>query len=369
MRSLLVLVAACSGAARPPSAPAAATRLPADAGEVVAIDEVGDATIVLDRERAFVVRGGALAASVPAPHGWRAGATIAALDGEGAWAVGVSDDGRLYRITLAGELEDITDRFAVADVRAVAAAGTTTAFALPDGVAVSGDGIHELRARTAPPDAVAASRGRVALLGAARRRRVGPRASSKRAPTRSRRTAIAFVGGAARGGDQHRRLRRGSRRVARAADPRRADRRRRRAAVDRRRRPVRARRHDAAPHDRRRAPRGAAVRVARRRCLPRDGRRGEPRVDRRDDRRPDAGAPASRRCSRACARTATCRAAMPASICPPPRAGAPITTSSCAASSSPTPCRPPVPTSSPADRDALARWLTSPPGRATSTSR
>jgi len=166
VRSLLVLLAACSGAARPPSAPAAATRLPADAGEVVAIDEVGDATIILDRKRAFVVRGGALAASVPAPHGWRAGATIAALDGEGAWAVGVSGDGRLYRITLAGELEDITDRFAVADVRAVAAAGTTTAFALPDGVAVSGDGIHELRAHTAPPDAVAASRGRVALLGA-----------------------------------------------------------------------------------------------------------------------------------------------------------------------------------------------------------
>jgi hypothetical protein len=166
LKRALLLLAACGSAPKLPSAPATTAKLPAEAGEVVAIDEVGDATIVLDRQRAFVVRGGALAASVPAPHGWRGGATIAAVDGEGQWAVGVGDDGRLYRITLAGELEDITDRFALTSVRSVAAAGTTTAFALPDGVAVSGDGIHELRAKLATPAALAASKGRIALAGA-----------------------------------------------------------------------------------------------------------------------------------------------------------------------------------------------------------
>ena len=194
MKRALVLLAACGAAPHLPAAPATATRLPAAIGEVVAIDEVGDATIVLDRQRAFVVRGGALAASVPAPHGWRAGATIAAIDGEGSWAVGVTDDGRLYRITLAGELEDITDRFAIGDVRSVAAAGTTTAFALADGVAVSGDGIHELRARLATPALVAAAKGRIALAGAdgvavwdlaTRQQRTYPIAAK----------ALAFVGG------------------------------------------------------------------------------------------------------------------------------------------------------------------------------
>ena len=165
MRRALLLLAACGAAPRAPAAPSTSVKLPADTGDVVAIDEVGDATIVLDRTRAYVVRGGSLAASIPAPHGWRAGATIAAIDGEGSWAVGVGDDGRLYRITLAGELEDITDRFAISTVRSVAAAGTTTAFALPDGVAVSADGIHELRARLATPTALAASKGRIALAG------------------------------------------------------------------------------------------------------------------------------------------------------------------------------------------------------------
>jgi len=175
------LIAACGGAAKPAAVPVIATKLPADVGEVVAITEVGDATVVLDHQRAFVVRGGALAASVPAPGsapgaalaagvpapgGWRGGATVAALDGEGAWAVGVTEDGRLVRITLAGDLEDITDRFRLADIRGVAAAGTTTAFALGDGVAVSADGVHELRAKLVAPSAVAASRGRVAMIGA-----------------------------------------------------------------------------------------------------------------------------------------------------------------------------------------------------------
>jgi len=159
------VLAACGGAPKPAAVPAVATKLPAEVGEVVGIAEVGDATIVLDHTRAFVVRGGAVAAQVEAPHGWRGGATVAALDGEGAWAVGVADDGRLYRITLAGDLEDITDRYKLADVRALAAAGSTTAFALPDGVAVTGDGVHELRAKLATPAALAASKGRVALLG------------------------------------------------------------------------------------------------------------------------------------------------------------------------------------------------------------
>lgn len=162
MKRALLLLAACGGAARPAAVPAVATQL-ADAADVVAIDELGDATIVLARDRASILRGGTLAASVQ--HRWRAGTTIAALDGEGAWAVGVDDAGRLYRITLAGELEDITDRFRLSTVRAVAAGGTTTAFGLADGVAVTGDGVHELRVELAAPQALAATQGQIAIAG------------------------------------------------------------------------------------------------------------------------------------------------------------------------------------------------------------
>ena len=164
MKRALLLLAACGGAPKPPTVAATATKLPAEVGDVVGIAEVGDATIVLDHERAFVVRGGAVAAQAQAPRHWRAGATVAALDGEGAWAVGITDDGRMYRITLAGDLEDITARYQLADVRAVAGAGTTTAIATSHGVAVTADGLHELQAKVAPPSAVAASKGRVALL-------------------------------------------------------------------------------------------------------------------------------------------------------------------------------------------------------------
>ncbi|HSN28477.1 MAG TPA: cytochrome c [Kofleriaceae bacterium] len=165
MRCALLLLAACGAAPQAPAVPAIATKLPAEVGDVVGIAEVGDATVVLDHQRAFVVRGGAVAAQIEAPHGWRAGTTVAALDGQGAWAVGLNDDGRLYRITLAGDLEDITDRFRLADVRALAAAGTTTAFATRDGVAVTADGLHELQATVAPPAQLAASNGRIALGG------------------------------------------------------------------------------------------------------------------------------------------------------------------------------------------------------------
>ncbi len=165
MRVALLLLAACGAAPQAPAVPAVATKLPAEVGDVVGIAEIGDATIVLDRERAFVVRGGAVAAQVEAPHGWRAGTTVAALDGEGTWAVGITGAGRLYRITLAGDLEDMTERYRLADVRALAAAGTTTAFATRDGVAVTTDGLHELQATLAPPAQLAASKGRVALGG------------------------------------------------------------------------------------------------------------------------------------------------------------------------------------------------------------
>lgn len=191
---LPIALFACGGTAKPAAVPATTTKLPAEVGEVVAIAEVGDATVVLDHQHAFVVRGGALVASVPAPHGWRGGATVAALDGEGSWAVGVADDGRLYRITLAGDLEDITDRFKLASVRAIAAAGTTTAFSLGDGIAVSADGVHELRAKLATPSAIAASRGRIAMIGT---RGIDvwnvPKAESRTYPIAAR--SVAWIGG------------------------------------------------------------------------------------------------------------------------------------------------------------------------------
>ncbi|HUJ59105.1 MAG TPA: cytochrome c [Kofleriaceae bacterium] len=168
MRAALVVLAACGAAPLARPAPTSRLAVPAQVGNVVAVEEIGDTTFVLDEHRAYVVRGGVVAAVSEAPHGWRGGAPLAAPDGDGRWAVGVDRDGRLWRITIAGELEDVSERFALGDakVAAIAGAGTTSAFALGDGVAYSTDGVHLDRTRLAPPTAIAAAKDRLALLRA-----------------------------------------------------------------------------------------------------------------------------------------------------------------------------------------------------------
>src|SRR3954471_23671532 len=130
----------------------AATQAQVAVRDVVAVEEIGDATIVLDAGHAYVLRGGAIASVSEAPHGFRGGGTIAAPDGDGRWAVGFDREGQLWRITIGGELEAVSDRFKLAGARidAIAGAGAVSAFALADGLAVS-DGIRLQRTTTPAP--------------------------------------------------------------------------------------------------------------------------------------------------------------------------------------------------------------------------
>lgn len=161
----LVALAACHAAAPPRPLPASEQASPAAVGNVVAIEEIGDTTVVLDESRAFVLRGGALASVTESPRGWLAGAAVAAPDGEGRWALGLDRDGRVWRISIAGELEDVTDRWKLSKVLAISGAALTSAFVLADGVAVTADGVHLARATLAPPTTIATGRGRIAMLG------------------------------------------------------------------------------------------------------------------------------------------------------------------------------------------------------------
>src|SRR5262249_43143999 len=70
---------------------------------------------------------------------------------------------QLWRITATGEVEPIGDRLGIADhVRAIGAAGATTAMTLDDGVAIVRDRAHAARFELAQPGQLAVGRDRVA---------------------------------------------------------------------------------------------------------------------------------------------------------------------------------------------------------------
>jgi mono/diheme cytochrome c family protein len=171
-RALLAAMLACAcGRARPaPTVPVVAIDPAPGAsglGDATAIGEAGGAVYVFGPDGVRVIAGGAVVAS-SAPRAFVASAILAAPDGGGAWIVGVDRDGRAVRVSAAGELEEIGDRFGVAGaVHAIAAAGPLVAFALAPGVAWT-DGAHPSLSidRTATYRAIAAGPGRFAGLGA-----------------------------------------------------------------------------------------------------------------------------------------------------------------------------------------------------------
>ena len=165
MRSALLLIAACGAAPNPVSIGATEQHAPATVGHVVAVEEIGDTTVVLDETRAFVLRGGALASVTESADGWLAGAAVAAPDGEGRWALGIDRKNRLMRISISGELEDVTDRWSLSKVRGVSSTALTAAFVVDDGIAVTTDGVHLDRTAIKLPRGLATARGRIAMFG------------------------------------------------------------------------------------------------------------------------------------------------------------------------------------------------------------
>ena len=164
--ALAVVLAACGGAppAVRPLALSSSPPLALDATSPVAVVDQGDLQVVLGSQVATLVRGGAVAARVEAPHAWIAGATIAAPDGTGRWVVAVDAGGAAWRLTPSGEREAIADRFGLGDAKVldVGGAGATTAFALADAVAYTTDGLHVARVPAAGASHMAVARGMLA---------------------------------------------------------------------------------------------------------------------------------------------------------------------------------------------------------------
>jgi hypothetical protein len=113
-----------------------------DVGQVAAVTEVDDMTVIYSDKGALVFSGGALAQVDGSITSWVAAATVAAADGDGQWAMGLSKGGQLYRIRDESTLEDVSDRYGLANTRVRGIApmgGARVAFVL-DGAVVVADG-------------------------------------------------------------------------------------------------------------------------------------------------------------------------------------------------------------------------------------
>ncbi len=119
----------------------------ADTGHVSSVAEIADDVVVFGDKGALIFAGGALATTDVTVTAWQPVATsIPAADGTGTWLVAVSADGRLHRLRGRVAMEDVSDRYGLAQskITGVASAGgawavfsTDTGLAISDGVTVS----------------------------------------------------------------------------------------------------------------------------------------------------------------------------------------------------------------------------------------
>lgn len=162
----LFAASACGGAPPPTPPLALAHTSPIDLGSAApaALVEQGDNVYALSGRIATVMRGGIVTAKAEAHHPWIGGAVIAAPDGDGRWVIALDDQGALWRVTIAGELEAVADRLGLdgAHVLAIGGAGTTFAAELPDAIAYTTDGLHLTRVAAAPARAFSVARGQLA---------------------------------------------------------------------------------------------------------------------------------------------------------------------------------------------------------------
>jgi hypothetical protein len=173
------LAAACAGqgaAADVPTWPVAPAALAlssqawnagqAELGAIKAVVEDGDDVVVFGDHGATVFAGGAVSASDNSVTDWRSAARIPAADGSGYWAVGVANDGQLYRLRAGMALESISDRYglladSVLEVAPLEA--PLVAFALDRSLVIA-DGQNVVRYDVAADRSVAGDAHRVAAV-------------------------------------------------------------------------------------------------------------------------------------------------------------------------------------------------------------
>ena len=138
----------------------------AHSAEIAVIELAGD-VYIFDRARVTIWREGRLEATVPAPRvSWSAGAAIDSPEG-GAWVVGIAG-GKLWRVTPAGAVESVADRWHLDDAAILSIDSTKDAlvFGLANGVAVVSDHAHVVIYAGGEARHVAAAKGRIAIARA-----------------------------------------------------------------------------------------------------------------------------------------------------------------------------------------------------------
>lgn len=136
----------CSG---PPVLPAGSTFTLAELtwngkmasfGQIAAVAEIYDDTLVLTDTGAVVLTSGVQLASDTSVKSWSRAAVLPAADLSGEWAVAIDGNGALRRLKNRSVMEDISDRYGLAGtpVTELAAMGTGgAAFALAGGIAIA----------------------------------------------------------------------------------------------------------------------------------------------------------------------------------------------------------------------------------------
>jgi mono/diheme cytochrome c family protein len=176
---LVALVAGCgsSGAADDSTVvaatPLALAKVPFEngadpLGKVAATLDFDGGAVVFSDLGAVVLTAGVVSATDPSVKAWQAGAAanVPAPDGSGSWLVGVDGAGHVQRLRARAALEDVTDRWALADVpvRSVAAlGGARVAFGFAGGFAVA-DGAHVTRYAEPAMERLVGGGGRVAAV-------------------------------------------------------------------------------------------------------------------------------------------------------------------------------------------------------------
>ena len=130
----LVLLAGCGLPLLPPHSLQLVERV--KVGAPVAVAELDGRVLILEADRATVLRAG-VATAIPGTHRWHSAATLPAADGVGSWLVAIDDAGLIYRLH-DGAFEAIADRYRLGRIHAACSprAGVS-AFLLDDTVAVA----------------------------------------------------------------------------------------------------------------------------------------------------------------------------------------------------------------------------------------
>jgi mono/diheme cytochrome c family protein len=168
----LALIAAGCAPAGPFTASGAGVPLALARGEplrslaerVVAMADDGTRRLVLTDQAAWVLRGNTVERS-PGARPWRKAVLLPAADGRGSWAVGLDQAGRLWRVRPGAALDEISDRYGLAQDRIddLAAAGGRLVVFLAGGAVAVADGRRVLRYPVPGVRAVAGG-GRAAAL-------------------------------------------------------------------------------------------------------------------------------------------------------------------------------------------------------------